>query len=68
MTRIREWFRRNGLVRPQRGRVIAGVCAALARSWGVNAWLVRAAAVLSVFIPGPQVLAYLLLWIVLPEE
>ena len=68
MNRIREWCRRNGLSRPRRGRVVAGVCAGLARAWGVNAWLVRLAAVLSVFIPGPQFLAYVVLWIVLPEE
>jgi len=68
MTRIREWCRRNGLVRPRRGRLIAGVCAGLARSWGVSPWLVRLAGVLSVAIPGPQFLVYVLLWIVFPEE
>ena len=68
MDGIRSSFRRRGLVRRRRGRVIAGVCAALARSWGVSPWVVRLAAVLSVVLPGPQVLLYILLWILIPEE
>ena len=65
---MREWCRRNGLVRPRRGRLIAGVCAALGRSWGVSPWLVRLGAVLSIILPGTQVLVYVVLWIVFPEE
>ena len=65
---MRESFRRRGIVRPRRGRVIGGVCAGLALRFDVNPWLVRLAAVLSIFIPGPQILAYVLLWIILPEE
>jgi phage shock protein C len=34
----------------------------------VSPWLVRLGAVLSVLIPGPQILAYVILWILLPEE
>jgi len=48
--------------------VIGGVCAGLGRRFEINPWLIRLAAVLSIFIPGPQVLAYVLLWIILPEE
>jgi phage shock protein PspC (stress-responsive transcriptional regulator) len=65
---IRSSFRRRGLVRSRRGRVIAGVCAGLARSWGVSPWVVRLAAVLSIVLPGPQVLLYIVLWILVPEE
>lgn len=65
---MRDWFRRNGLVRPRRGRVLGGVCAAFARRYGWSKWLIRLAAVLSIFIPGPQVLAYVVLWIVMPAE
>ena len=64
----RESLRRRGIVRPRRGRVIGGVCAGLARWLDVNPWLVRLAAVVSILIPGPQVLAYVLLWIIVPEE
>jgi phage shock protein C len=65
---MRESLRRRGIVRPRRGRLIGGVCAGLGRWWGVNPWLVRLGAVVSVFIPGPQILAYVILWILLPEE
>jgi phage shock protein C len=55
-------------VRPRRGRVLGGVCAGFAQRFGWNTWLVRLATVLSIFIPGPQVLAYVVLWILMPEE
>jgi phage shock protein PspC (stress-responsive transcriptional regulator) len=56
------------LERPQRGRVIAGVCAALARRFDVKPWQVRLLFVLSCLLPGPQFLIYIALWIVLPAE
>ena len=65
---MHDWFRRNDLVRPRRGRVLGGVCAAFAQRFGWSTWLVRLAAVLSIVIPGPQVLAYVVLWIVMPEK
>jgi phage shock protein PspC (stress-responsive transcriptional regulator) len=58
----------QGLVRPRRGKLLAGVCAGLARRFGVGAGLVRLAFVLSLLLPGPQVLAYLALWILMPRE
>jgi phage shock protein PspC (stress-responsive transcriptional regulator) len=58
----------TSLIRPRRGRVIAGVCAGLARRFGVSAWLVRVAFVLSMLLPGPQILLYLALWILVPVE
>ncbi len=60
--------RSTELVRPRSGRVIAGVCAALARRFGMRPRLVRLLFVLSCLLPGPQILAYLVLWIVLPAE
>lgn len=56
------------LVRPRNDRVIAGVCAGLARRFGVSAGFVRMLAVLSVLLPGPQVIAYLVLWVMMPNE
>ena len=56
------------LSRPRTGKVIAGVCAGVARRFGWNVTLVRVLTVLSIFIPGPQVLIYIVLWIVVPEE
>ena len=56
------------LVRPRRGRVVAGVCAAVGRRFGVPASRVRLLFVLSMLLPGPQILLYLALWILLPAE
>jgi len=56
------------LVRPREGRVIAGVCAGLARRFNLSPALVRVLFVLSVFLPGPQVVIYLALWILMPSE
>lgn len=56
------------LVRPRKGRMIAGVCAALANRLGVDASTVRIVFVVSCLLPGPQFLVYLALWIILPAE
>ncbi len=56
------------LSRPVNGRVIAGVCAAIARRFGWNVTLVRVLTVLSVLIPGPQVIIYIVLWVLIPKE
>lgn len=56
------------LVRPRNDRVVAGVSAGLARRFGVSAGFVRMLAVVSVVLPGPQVLAYLVMWLVMPDE
>lgn len=58
----------NGLYRPRQGRVIAGVCAGLARRSGLNPWLVRLLAILSCVLPGPQFVIYIVLWIIMPSE
>jgi phage shock protein PspC (stress-responsive transcriptional regulator) len=56
------------LARPRRRRVIAGVCAGIARRYGVSPWLVRLGFVASCLLPGPQVLAYIALWIFMPKD
>jgi phage shock protein C len=56
------------LRRPRSGRIIGGVCAALAQRFGWDVSLVRVLAVVSVLIPGPQVLAYILAWAIIPGE
>ena len=60
--------RSTALVRPAQGRRIAGVCAALAHRFGVRPWQMRALFVLSCLLPGPQILLYLALWIMLPSQ
>jgi phage shock protein PspC (stress-responsive transcriptional regulator) len=58
----------TALVRPRRGRMIAGVCTGLARRFGVSTLGVRAVFVLSCILPGPQFLLYLALWLIMPSE
>lgn len=55
-------------VRPRHGRIFAGVCAAVARRFGVSPTLVRVLFVVSMLLPGPQVLLYLALWILIPSQ
>lgn len=56
------------LVRPRDDRWIAGVCAGLGRRFGLAPSLVRLLFVLSVLLPGPQFVVYLVLWILIPSE
>jgi phage shock protein PspC (stress-responsive transcriptional regulator) len=49
-------------------RVVAGVCAGIARRYGISPTGLRLAFVLSCVLPGPQFIAYLLLWIVIPKD
>ena len=60
--------RSTALERPRSGRLIAGVCAALAQRFGMRPWLVRLLFVLSCILPGPQFLIYIALWVILPSE
>ncbi|MEV7865483.1 PspC domain-containing protein [Streptomyces sp. NPDC088124] len=57
-----------GLVRPREGRMLGGVCAALARRFGTSANTMRVIFLLSCLLPGPQFLLYLALWVLLPGE
>jgi phage shock protein PspC (stress-responsive transcriptional regulator) len=56
------------LVRPRRGRVLAGVCAGLGARFGIAPWLVRAIFLASLLLPGPQAVIYVVLWILIPAE
>ncbi|MGC5346377.1 PspC domain-containing protein [Streptomyces sp. DT24] len=56
------------LARPQQGRMIGGVCAALARRFGTTPTTMRIIFLASCLLPGPQFLLYLGLWILLPSE
>jgi phage shock protein PspC (stress-responsive transcriptional regulator) len=48
--------------------MLGGVCAAIARRFGLSTGLVRALFVISIVLPGPQILLYAGLWIFLPSE
>ncbi|MFJ8579250.1 PspC domain-containing protein [Micromonospora sp. NPDC093277] len=56
------------LVRPRQGRMVAGVCAGLAQRFGLSTNLVRLLFLLSLLLPGTQVIIYLVLWILMPNE
>jgi phage shock protein C len=58
----------RGLVRPRQGKLVAGVLAGLARRFGISPWAARVLFLLSLLLPGPQVLAYVALWILMPSE
>jgi phage shock protein C len=55
------------LTRSETDRVIAGVAGGIAQRFGINSTLLRLAWVLAVFFGGFGVLAYLILWLVLPK-
>lgn len=56
------------LYRSRRQRMIGGVCGGIAERFGWDPTAVRIAFVLSMFLPGPQVLAYIVAWVIVPED
>jgi phage shock protein PspC (stress-responsive transcriptional regulator) len=69
MNTVHDSMARQGLVRPRDGRMLAGVCAGLARRFGLDPWVTRLLFVLTLFvIPGSQILIYPLLWLLMPAE
>lgn len=58
----------SAIVRPREGRMIGGVCAALARRFGTSANTMRVIFLASCLLPGPQFLLYLALWAFLPSQ
>ncbi|MER6212785.1 PspC domain-containing protein [Streptomyces sp. NPDC048387] len=58
----------SALTRPRDGRMIGGVCAGLAKRFGMKARTMRLIFVLSCLLPGPQFLIYLALWLLIPNE
>jgi len=69
MNDIHQSLARQGLVRPQRERVLGGVCAGLGRRFGVGPWVARLLFVLLLMVvPGSQILVYPILWILMPSE
>lgn len=56
------------LRRDVRHKMIAGVCSGIARRYGLSTGGLRLAFVVSCVLPGPQFVAYLLLWVLLPAD
>lgn len=55
------------LVRPKSDRVIAGVAAGLADRFGMSHGMMRLLFLVSFVLPGPQLLIYIVLWIIIPD-
>ena len=69
MNSVHDSMSRQGLVRPREGRMLGGVCAGLARRFGLDPWITRLLFVLILLaIPGSQILIYPILWILMPSE
>jgi phage shock protein PspC (stress-responsive transcriptional regulator) len=56
------------LVRPRDDRWVAGVCSGIARRFGLDPTLVRVIFLVSILLPGPQSIAYLIAWLLIPSE
>ena len=57
------------LVRPRKGRMMAGICAAIAGYTGLDVTLVRViVTVVSIVTGGAGALAYLAAWMIIPGE
>lgn len=68
LANIQSTVGQRRLVRPRHGKMVAGVAAGLARRFGLSPSLVRILFVVSLILPGPQILVYLALWIIMPKE
>jgi phage shock protein C len=64
----RAWFAQRGLTRPRQGKWLAGVAAGFARRYDWNPLVVRLVILLSLALPGPQAVAYIVLWILMPRD
>ena len=56
----------RGLVRPRSGGIVAGVLAGLANRFGISRTAARLLFIVSLLLPGPQILLYIALWILMP--
>lgn len=56
------------LIRPHDGRVIAGVCLAIANRFDMSVWVIRALMVFSVVFFGLSLWLYLILWLLIPVQ
>lgn len=66
--RVAAVVARKRLMRPRDGRKLAGVCAGLGEYFDVDPTLLRVLWVLAVIFGGTGILAYIVAWIVMPEE
>lgn len=56
------------LYRSKNERMIAGICGGIANYFQVDPTLIRLAWILFVFMGGSGILAYIIAWIIIPEN
>ena len=61
------YYQRKKFVRSTNDRKVAGVCAGVADYFDMDPTLVRILWALATLIPGPNVLAYIIIWIAADE-
>lgn len=67
-TRVGGVVARKRLMRPRAGRKIAGVCMGFAEYFDLDVTLIRIVWVVLAICGGSGLVAYLIAWIVMPEE
>ncbi|MBA3338816.1 MAG: PspC domain-containing protein [Geodermatophilaceae bacterium] len=69
MDKIHNSLRREGLVRPERNRILGGVCVGLGQRFGIDPWPARILFVGALMLlPGSQLLIYPVLWVLMPTQ
>jgi phage shock protein C len=67
-TRVTGAVARMRLVRPRKGRKIAGVCQGFGEYFDLDPSLIRVVWLICVICGGVGLVAYIVAWIVIPEE
>ncbi|AZA09506.1 PspC domain-containing protein [Corynebacterium pseudopelargi] len=63
-----EPFWQRKLYRSTDHKLIGGVLGGVSETYGIDVTLLRVLTVVSIILPGPQVLAYLVAWLIMPKR
>jgi phage shock protein PspC (stress-responsive transcriptional regulator) len=55
------------MYRSRQHKIIAGVCGGLAEKWNMPPTMMRLLFILSCILPGPQIVIYLIMWVIVPK-
>lgn len=66
--RVGPSLARHRLMRARMGRKVAGVCLGFAEYYDIDVSVIRIASILTAFMTGFGFIAYVIAWIVMPEE
>jgi phage shock protein C len=66
--RVGASLARRKLIRPRMGRKVAGICMGFSEYFDLDVTLVRVVWLIVAFMTGFGFLAYLIAWIIMPEE